>query len=266
MGDIWVHVRMKECCRQTLADLDKRKTKAKIKGGVLGVKSLAAILGEKTIDEALAALAAGGSGVGGELERLTRAACALVCEKHAKLHHGKGETEEGAFWKHMEAACAGRALPPRAMPGTTPGSHGVHKGRLYVAYADGLKVGGSRAWRNNNPGNIVAGAFAKAHGAIGSDGHFAIFPDEATGHAALTSLLKGEGYAHLTVAEAMAKYAPPSENDTKAYAAAVEKATGLGAGEKMGSLSDAQVESFAAAIKQHEGWKVGDTAAVGAGW
>ncbi len=108
MGDIYVHVRMKECCRKTLGDIDKRKAKAKIKGGVLGHKSLAAILGEKTIDDALVALTGGGRGIGGELERLTREACALVCDKHAKAHHGKGEKEEAAFWEHLAAACAGK--------------------------------------------------------------------------------------------------------------------------------------------------------------
>ncbi|MFO0761389.1 MAG: hypothetical protein U0359_33230 [Byssovorax sp.] len=103
MGDIWVHVRMKECCRKTLKDLDARKKKAKFTGGVLGVKSLFEALGEKTIDDAKAALKGGGE-EGGEMERLTRAACVKVCEAHAKAHEGKGETEEGGFWKDLVEA------------------------------------------------------------------------------------------------------------------------------------------------------------------
>lgn len=110
MGDIYVHVRMKECCRKTLSDLDKRKGKARIKGGVLGIRSLAKDLGDKTIDAAKGALGDCGGvngGAGGDLERLTRAACRLVCEKHATTHEGKGEMEEGAFWREMAAAVGG---------------------------------------------------------------------------------------------------------------------------------------------------------------
>ena len=39
----------------------------------------------------------------------------------------------------------------------------------YVQYDGSINVGGSRSWRDNNPGNIVAGAFANVHGAIGSE-------------------------------------------------------------------------------------------------
>lgn len=31
------------------------------------------------------------------------------------------------------------------------------------------RIGGSRSWRNNNPGNLEYGKFAKQHGAIGTD-------------------------------------------------------------------------------------------------
>lgn len=105
MGDIYVHVRMKECCRNTLKDLDKRKKKAQFRGGVLGVKSLFEALSEKTIDDAKAAIpAGGGAGGDGQMEKLTRAACQKVCAKHAGEHDGKGETEEGGFWHDLEAA------------------------------------------------------------------------------------------------------------------------------------------------------------------
>ena len=39
-----------------------------------------------------------------------------------------------------------------------------------------LRSGGSRSWRNNNPGNIRRGDFAINVGAIGDDGAFAFFP------------------------------------------------------------------------------------------
>ncbi len=49
---------------------------------------------------------------------------------------------------------------------------------------------GSRSYRNNNPGNIKLGSFAKQFGATEADnqGH-AIFPDYASGRAALEALL-----------------------------------------------------------------------------
>ena len=55
------------------------------------------------------------------------------------------------------------------------------KGR-FVRYTDvtgqwAVKNGGSRSWRNNNPGNLRYGTFAQNHGAIGRDrGGMAIFP------------------------------------------------------------------------------------------
>jgi hypothetical protein len=84
------------------------------------------------------------------------------------------------------------------------------------------------AQRNNNPGNIKYGDFAKRHGATGTDGTFAIFPDVGTGRAALDALLASPAYAGLSTDQIIQKYAPPSENDTGAYIAAVKKMTGNG--------------------------------------
>ncbi len=43
------------------------------------------------------------------------------------------------------------------------------------------KSGGSRSWRNNNPGNIEYGPFARSMGATGTDGRFAKFPSYEAG-------------------------------------------------------------------------------------
>jgi hypothetical protein len=58
-----------------------------------------------------------------------------------------------------------------------------------MAQYEGFGVPGSVASRNNNPGNIIAGAYATSHGAVGSDGSFATFPDPATGFGAMDSLV-----------------------------------------------------------------------------
>ncbi|NJR44139.1 hypothetical protein HC761_01425 [bacterium] len=74
------------------------------------------------------------------------------------------------------------------------------------------RSGGSLAWRNNNPGNIRYGDFARRNGAVGEGpGGFAIFPDRATGERAITTLLQGSSYRNLSILNAISRYAPPSE-------------------------------------------------------
>ncbi len=54
------------------------------------------------------------------------------------------------------------------------------KGNSVVYYDEDENIsiwtGGTRAWRNNNPGNIRPSQFSYKNGAIGSAGGFAIFP------------------------------------------------------------------------------------------
>ena len=85
-----------------------------------------------------------------------------------------------------------------------------------IARQEGWLVPSSRCRRNHNPGNIEYGGWAVAHGAIASDGRFAIFPDDATGFAAMSALLMTD-YVGLSVQDAVAKWAPPTENDTAEY-------------------------------------------------
>jgi hypothetical protein len=90
-----------------------------------------------------------------------------------------------------------------------------------IARIEGFGVKGSRPNRDENPGDIDAGSFSQAHGATGSDGRFAIFPDAVTGYAALVALLKSPSYINLTVEQAINRYAPPVENQTSHYVAVV---------------------------------------------
>jgi hypothetical protein len=86
---------------------------------------------------------------------------------------------------------------------------------------------GARNWRNNNPGNIEFGPFAQGFGALGSDGRFAVFPDYESGRKAKEELLfAGKNYKDLTITQAIARYAPPSENDTARYQRTVIQAVG----------------------------------------
>ena len=146
-------------------------------------------------------------------------------------------------------------------------SEGLNKGedaeiaKIHAAQdqASGKGGGGGgagvpRNMRNNNPGNIEYGDFAKKHGATGSDGRFAIFPDLKTGQDAMASLLMGyaKGGSN-TISKIVGKWSPAGENgaaNTNAYIADVAKKTGIDPNKplSMGELSAVQQ-----AMSAHEG-------------
>jgi hypothetical protein len=125
----------------------------------------------------------------------------------------------------------------------------------------------NRPQRNNNPGDMEYGPFAKAHGATGTDGGFAIFANYAAGHNALLALLRSKNYAGLSVAQAITKYAPPNENNTKGYIASVMRgipgATATLAGTPMGG-SGSSSHSTDASVTNHIGSIVVQTQATDA--
>jgi hypothetical protein len=91
----------------------------------------------------------------------------------------------------------------------------------------------SRARRNNNPGNIEFANWTKEYGATledapdGVEARFATFPTPEAGFAALRALLGFARYKGHTLAEAIAAWAPPTENQTSSYLANVCAWTGL---------------------------------------
>lgn len=131
-------------------------------------------------------------------------------------------------------------------------------GDVVYKYKNGAvkkRVGGSRAWRNNNPGCIRG---ASEFGAMGKSGGFAIFPDEETGMNAIIQLLRSEKYCNLTIANAVSKWAPPHENDTENYKKRLQGMTGLPISLRVGDLSDDDIVKVQSAIRVLEGWKEGD--------
>lgn len=126
--------------------------------------------------------------------------------------------------------------------------------------ADGRRVrrtGGTRAWRNLNPGNIRYSEFSRNAGAIGQAGGFAVFPDEETGTQAISLLLRGQSYNNLTIARAITRYAPPSENNTAAYHRRIQQITGLNINRRISDLSDGELSRVVDAIRAIEGWEAG---------
>lgn len=127
-----------------------------------------------------------------------------------------------------------------------------------VKNADGslTEQKGTRAARNNNAGNIEYGDFAKANGATGSDGRFAVFPTKEAGDKAKEKLFfEGKNYKNKTLAEATARWAPSSENDTAKYAQVLTKAAG-GQNKKMSEYTPEQRKAIMAAMEKHEGNKL----------
>lgn len=122
-----------------------------------------------------------------------------------------------------------------------------------------IKIGGSRSWRNNNPGNLEYGKFAKRHGAIGTDGRFAIFPDEKTGHEAKKTLLESGSYINKTIKGAILRYAPSFENNSTWYANTIAEHAGVTADIKLSSLTEDQFDKLVKSMTMVEGWKEGRT-------
>lgn len=114
-------------------------------------------------------------------------------------------------------------------------------------------IGAPRNLRNNNPGNIEYGDFARQHGATGSDGRFAIFPSMAAGVAAEKALIALDvGHGYNTLAKLIEHWSPASENgqaNTDAYIRQVSKSTGIAPN---APLDPTQYTRIAQAMERHE--------------
>lgn len=125
--------------------------------------------------------------------------------------------------------------------------------------ADGtiVKRTGDRNWRNHNAGNIEYGNFAKANGAIGSDGRFAIFPDKETGDKARKKLIfESPNFKNLNLSDAIKRYAPPIENNTQNYINIVLKSVN-NQNKKMSEYTEQERQSILNAMEKVEGHRQG---------
>lgn len=109
-----------------------------------------------------------------------------------------------------------------------------------------------RGIRNNNPGNIEDGPFARSlPGYAGSDGRFAIFNDLSSGEGAQTRLLGSyvqRGFD--TPAEIINRWAPPSDNNpTGAYISYVARRAGIGPNDR---VTEDKIPLIAQAIREFE--------------
>lgn len=116
--------------------------------------------------------------------------------------------------------------------------------------------GGTRTWKNQNPGNLVSGSISKRHGQIGVAGGFAVFPDREAGHRALLDCLQTT-YGNKDLEQMIRQFAPSSENDTRRYLSFLRKKTGVNDNRKIKDFSADEFESLWKAIEAMEGWKEG---------
>jgi hypothetical protein len=95
--------------------------------------------------------------------------------------------------------------------------------------------------RNNNPGALMPG------------GQLASYPDLQTGLAALDTNLASYGKQGVsTLADAIAKWAPPSENNTQAYIQDVSQRLGIKPDQRIDLSNPAQRQAIGTAIMLHE--------------
>lgn len=123
---------------------------------------------------------------------------------------------------------------------------GQVKTKRFIAYATYVKVGGTIAWRANNPGNL-RGAPTAIGKAQGGSGYFAVFETMDDGRAAQRALYL-KTYGKQTVRAAVTALTPPSENDTALYLRKLEKA-----GVNLDAGVAGQIDALMAAIEVNEG-------------
>jgi hypothetical protein len=114
---------------------------------------------------------------------------------------------------------------------------------------------GTRAWRCNNPGNLLTGKYStsKDRRCIGTAGEgeyiYAVYPDYDTGHEALLVMLRGSKYSHLTLREASIRYVKQDPRHIHKIA----KLSGLDPDRTIKSLSAKEFETYWKAIEKNEG-------------
>lgn len=138
---------------------------------------------------------------------------------------------------------------------------GAAYGGSQVSGVGSRKGKGSRAERNNNPGNIEDGAFAKSlPGYKGGDGRFAVFDTPESGAAAQTKLL--ESYVSRgfnTVDKIIGRWSPQNDptnaaGSTSNYAQYVAKKLGVDPGQP---LTAEQLPALAQAMAEFESGNTG---------
>lgn len=106
--------------------------------------------------------------------------------------------------------------------------------------------------RNNNPGNLIKTSNTW-DGEIKGDGRFSSFATPEHGLRALCkNLLAYNKRGYTTVEQIIGRWAPPNENDTAAYTAAVSRALGVPADKRLDLTDINTLTALCASITRHE--------------
>ena len=170
------------------------------------------------------------------------------------------------------------ATPGGFLPGWVPDNGPPPGSRQYGApfnqpsYKIGPGASGStgsganapRGIRNNNPLNL---SYLPGQGAMGSDGRFGVYKTMEAGVAAAERQLLRyqEVYKLNTVRGVVNRWAPPSENNTGAYVAAVSNRMGVYPDSPLNLRDQATASSLISAMAQQENGRSIDAGAIGRG-
>lgn len=154
----------------------------------------------------------------------------------------------------------GWALKPANKPKAVMSSDwpNLQTGDKEITFPNGSKhTGGTRSWRNNNPGNLRY----HATGSIGHDNDgFAVFETYDAGKAALIAHIDDTASLKRTVLQFFIRYAPKSDgNDPELYARAIAQKIGASANQLIGDLTEQQRLAIADNVQRIEGYKAGAT-------
>lgn len=117
-------------------------------------------------------------------------------------------------------------------------------------------IGGTLAWRNYNPGNLRPKRRGQFKNQIGAINKFAVFPDYQSGHDALIEVIK-KNYWSCSISEMIKKFAPSTENNTRAYIKFLQNFTGVFDDKKIKNFTATQFKKLWEGIEKKEGYKPG---------
>jgi hypothetical protein len=112
----------------------------------------------------------------------------------------------------------------------------------------------ARGLRNNNPGNIERGDAWQGLRPTQTDSRFAQFVEMRYGVRAALIIFRNyqSKYGLKTIAQMIARWAPPTENDTNAYVSAVAQRVGIPSNAPLNLADVRTATNFLRAVFRHE--------------
>lgn len=224
-------------------------------GGAAAFQMRASAKGQQTTDAALAVRQARHGAIG--------SAPGVPVDAKASASHGAALSTAMGQALRNEPVNVGDTLADATFVRPASEATTAARAELQLHVADLLPVPGAvastpgatgpRGVRNNNPGNIEAGA-DRWDGQTGSDGRFATFDTPEAGIRALakTLITYQEKHGLNTVEGIVNRWAPPKENNTGAYVRAVADAIGLEPTTPLNLRDASTLQKLAGAIIHHE--------------